>query len=459
MPGYYERRIKACQMLEKAQVTLIKLAQKGKQEREKKGDDKMEIDNDIPLVDQLVPRSRRPTFTQKPKWAPFGLGWLGIGQKIDKIDWSRKEIALCTQALESGREQLQSDVNSVGAEKDYYPPLSSAFVHFNYQIAAHMAFQCLPHNRPYRMAERYIEQAPQNVIWRNLSLNPYESKIRMAASYAITAGMILVWAIPVSFISALSSITGLISTYPWLDWLDFLERPGFGYTLLKGVVSGVLPPILLALIMMVLPVILRRKSTPYSCANVRIMPATRDTITNPGRTGRHESILCLPGHCKSIARIELIAAHILRRDLDKRFDLRTQGSWRESSLDRYCPCPTNAQGLDILHHPHSHPIYRNGLDPHPANLARPLLYSNYSRRRYTPIHVYISIPIIKGSMGNNLPRYHRLRRHCYWLHGHFAHHQRFRSLFLPSFRVCLQILVHLGMGSTEINGYRWSILS
>jgi len=260
MPGYYERRIKACQMLEKAQVTLIKLAQKGKQEREKKGDDKMEIDNDIPLVDQLVPRSKRPTFTQKPKWAPFGLGWLGIGQKIDKIDWARKEIALCTQALESGREQLQSDVNSVGAEKDYYPPLSSAFVHFNHQIAAHMAFQCLPHNRPYRMAERYIEQAPQNVVWRNLSLNPYESKIRMAASYAITAGMILVWAIPVAFISALSSITGLISTYPWLDWLDFLERPGFGYTLLKGVVSGVLPPVLLALIMMILPVILRRKS-------------------------------------------------------------------------------------------------------------------------------------------------------------------------------------------------------
>jgi hypothetical protein len=422
MPGYYERRIKACQMLEKAQVTLIKLAQKGKQEREKKGDDKMEIDNDIPLVDQLVPRSKRPTFTQKPKWAPFGLGWLGIGQKIDKIDWARKEIALCTQALESGREQLQSDVNSVGAEKDYYPPLSSAFVHFNHQIAAHMAFQCLPHNRPYRMAERYIEQAPQNVVWRNLSLNPYESKIRMAASYAITAGMILVWAIPVSFISALSSITGLISAYPWLNWLDFLERPGFGYTLLKGVVSGVLPPVLLALIMMVLPVILRRKSPPHSIADIRTVHVARDAIENTGRTGRHEPILCFLGHRKLNARTELIAAHILCRDLDKRSDLRPQGSWREPSLDRYCPCPTNAPSLDILHHPHPHPIHRDRLDAHPANLACPLLYPNYSRRRYTSIHVYISIPFVQRSMGNHLSRYHRLRSHCHRLHGHFAHH-------------------------------------
>jgi hypothetical protein len=422
MPGYYERRIKACQMLEKAQVTLIKLAQKGKQEREKKGDDKMEIDNDIPLVDQLVPRAKRPTFTQKPKWAPFGLGWLGIGQKIDKIDWARKEIALCTQALESGREQLQSDVNSVGAEKDYYPPLSSAFVHFNHQIAAHMAFQCLPHNRPYRMAERYIEQAPQNVVWRNLSLNPYESKIRMAASYAITAGMILVWAIPVSFISALSSIDGLISAYPWLDWLEFLERPGFGYTLLKGVVSGVLPPILLALIMMVLPVILRRKSKAYVCADIRIMHAARNTVEDASRIGRHEPILCLPGHRKLNARTELIAAHILCRDLDEWSDLRTQGSWREPSLDRYCPCPTNASGLHILHYPYSHPIHRNRLDTHPANLACPLLYPDHPGRRYTSIHVYISIPSIQGSMGNHLSRYHRLRSHCYRLHGHFAHH-------------------------------------
>jgi hypothetical protein len=247
-------------MLESAQVSIIKAAMKDKQTKEKKGDTKVESDKSLPLVDQLVPRNKRPTFTQKPKWAPFGLGWLGIGTKIDKIDWARKEIALCTEALEKGRQQLQNDVNSEGAEQDYYPPLSSAFVHFHKQIAAHMAYQCLAHNRPYRMAERYIEQSPQNVIWRNLSLNPYEALIRQAASYAITGGLIVLWTFPVAFISALSSITGLISSYPWLDWLDFLNRPGFGYTLLKGVVSGVLPPVLLAVLMMVLPVILRRKS-------------------------------------------------------------------------------------------------------------------------------------------------------------------------------------------------------
>lgn len=275
MPDYHERREKACKMLESAEVKLIKLARQGKVDKEKKaakaqkkqggqenGDvvTTEEVDKSLPLVDQLVPRSKRPTFRQKPKWAPFGLGWLGIGTKIDKIEWARKEIAMCTEALERGREQLRNDVISAGADKDYYPPLSSAFVHFNKQIAAHMAFQCLAHNRPYRMAERYIEQAPENVIWKNLSLNPYEARIRMAVSYAITGGLIVVWTFPVAFIGALSSINKLVDTYPWLSWLDFLERDGFGYTLLRGVVSGILPPVLLALLMLLLPAILRRES-------------------------------------------------------------------------------------------------------------------------------------------------------------------------------------------------------
>lgn len=281
MPEYHERRQKASKMLESAEVKLIKLARQTKLDKEKKansGKEKKdeqtneggavaeEGDKSLPLVDQLVPRSKRPTFRQKPKWAPFGLGWLGIGQKIDKIDWARKEIVLCSEALERGRQQLRNDVISSGAEEDYYPPLSSAFIHFNKQIAAHMAYQCLTHNRPYRMAERYIEQAPENVIWKNLSLNPYEARVRMAVSYAATAGLIILWTFPVAFIGVLSSVSTLTAV-SWLSWLDFLDRPGFGYTLLRGVVSGILPPVLLALLMELLPTILRRKflSAHWKC--------------------------------------------------------------------------------------------------------------------------------------------------------------------------------------------------
>jgi hypothetical protein len=46
------------------------------------------------------------------------------------------------------------------------------------------------------MSSRYIEQAPDNVIWRNMALTAYEVNVRRAASYAATVGLILLWTIP-----------------------------------------------------------------------------------------------------------------------------------------------------------------------------------------------------------------------------------------------------------------------
>lgn len=182
MPDLYDRRLTACRKLEAAQVDLIKAARQIKADREAKiakfEDQGKPVPEDLKrepianpdlqqrsvneqdeegrpfsaptlsLADRLVPRSKRPFFRVKPKWAPFGLGFLGIGTKKDTIDWARKEIAECNAGLAKGRHQLDVDTTNDGADQDYYPPLSSAFVHFEKQMAAHMAMQCLAHNRP-----------------------------------------------------------------------------------------------------------------------------------------------------------------------------------------------------------------------------------------------------------------------------------------------------------------------
>lgn len=195
MPEYHDRRVSAVRKLESAQVTLIKFAQTYQSKRDEKVQQlsekgkpvpealtkpinadmltsyksnnesssssaeqgEAEIGNgpstrlkreDLGKADQLVPRDKRPTFRIKPKWAPFGLGWMGIGQKVDTIDWARNEIATCTATLQEGRAQLQRDVQSIGTEDDHYPPFNSAFIHFNQQIAAHMATQILIHHKP-----------------------------------------------------------------------------------------------------------------------------------------------------------------------------------------------------------------------------------------------------------------------------------------------------------------------
>ena len=115
----------------------------------------------------VVPKDQRPTH--RLGMIPF------FGEKVDTIDWARQEITLCTQLLEEGRAVIENDGRGVqdessnegedkAAEGDdakqkgdnqpkSYPPLNSAFVMFNKQIAAHMASQILAHHEPYRMSK------------------------------------------------------------------------------------------------------------------------------------------------------------------------------------------------------------------------------------------------------------------------------------------------------------------
>lgn len=161
-------------------------------------------------------------------------------------------------------------------QDETYPPLNSAFILFNTQIAAHLAAQALTHHEPYRMADKYTEVAPADVLWNNLGLNPYEKKIRLIISYAATAALIIFWAIPgalifilgkslghftdvlysssliVAFVGIVSNIGSLCKTYSWLSWLCSIPPT------VLGIVEGILPPVLLAVLMMLLPIILRR---------------------------------------------------------------------------------------------------------------------------------------------------------------------------------------------------------
>lgn len=82
-------------------------------------------------------------------------------------------------------------------------------------------------------------------------MNPYEKRVRMLASYAATAALIIFWAIPVAFVGVISNLHSLANTASWLHWI--LKIP----TVVLGIVSGILPPVLLAVLMMLLPIILR----------------------------------------------------------------------------------------------------------------------------------------------------------------------------------------------------------
>ncbi|PLW13499.1 hypothetical protein PCANC_15599 [Puccinia coronata f. sp. avenae] len=247
LPKIYNKRQECVSMLESAETTLVKKAIQQHKSMLKSSQDKAQpfLPETIKRVhsrelstaeqdpvDQFVHRKSRPSHR---------LGFLGLlGKKVDTIDYCKDEIVKLTGQLEEARLKL-----------DDHHPHNSAFIEFNEILAAQIFSQIVLYQKPLRMAKRYVDAAPQDIIWDNLNINPYDERIRNMVSWVIVIGLIVVWSFPVAFIGSLSNITSFCTTLHWLSWLCNSHNH------LQDVVQGILPPVLLALIFLILPMLLR----------------------------------------------------------------------------------------------------------------------------------------------------------------------------------------------------------
>ena len=173
----------------------------------------------------------------KQDWFP-ALPW--VGQKVDRIYHCRRELA-----------RLNAEIEADQANAESFPYMSSAFIQFNHQVAAHMACQSVSHHTPHTMAPRIVEISPNDVLWDNMSIKWWERYIRIAFVVAISGGLIILYAVPVTFTALLSNISVLAEHITWLAWLrDFPE-------VAKSIIQGVLPPALLQLCLILVPIIYR----------------------------------------------------------------------------------------------------------------------------------------------------------------------------------------------------------
>ena len=175
----------------------------------------------------------------------FGWEWMFpiplIGKKVDKIYYCRKEVA-----------RLNAEIEQDQANPEQFPLLNSAFIQFHHQAAAHMACQCISHHWPKQMAPRLVEIDPYDVIWDNMSIPWWQIYIRTAGVVTLVAAMVVLWVVPVAFTSAISQISKLVNLFQFLAFLNTLPQ------WLRSAIQGLLPPALLALLLFVLPFILRQ---------------------------------------------------------------------------------------------------------------------------------------------------------------------------------------------------------
>lgn len=186
----------------------------------------------------------RPADRETMRLPIFGWKWMPslwlVGQKVDTIDHCRKELA---------RLNLEIEIDQQHPER--FPLMNSAFIQFNHQVAAHMACQSVAHHLPKQMAPRVVEISPDDVIWDNMSIKWWERYLRTFGIFTLVCAMVIGWAFPVAFTGLLSQLTYLEGAFSWLAWIR--KFPNW----LISAIQGVLPPLCLAILMALLPLILR----------------------------------------------------------------------------------------------------------------------------------------------------------------------------------------------------------
>lgn len=238
LSGKIRNRDALINRLEAAETKLLVTAYKNKLKAAKKGNI---IDSDN--IEDYVPETKRPRF--KPQGGLFAT-------KVDTINYCLEHIP-----------KIEKEVRKLQKIYRTAKPKNSLFVEFENQYLAQLAIQSTVHHNPLRVIPVATGMEIDDVIWSNTRIFWWERTVREAIAVAAIVAVIILWAIPVAFVGVISNITYLTNKLPWLRWVYNLPHK------LLGIITGLLPTILLSILLAMLPIFLRGMATVSGAATVQ----------------------------------------------------------------------------------------------------------------------------------------------------------------------------------------------
>ena len=166
------------------------------------------------------------------------------GEKVDSIGYYRKQV-------EELLPKIQSAQHSHLAGKEQL--VSAIFVEFDTMAAAEKAFNDNNHRRSNEFSSRQMGVLPEEVIWKNLGMGAKNRVLRHTVATVAISALIIFWSIPVAIVGVISNVNYLTENVPFLGFIDNIP------SVILGVVTGILPVILLAVLMALVPIICRCK--------------------------------------------------------------------------------------------------------------------------------------------------------------------------------------------------------
>ncbi|XP_028759191.1 CSC1-like protein ERD4 [Neltuma alba] len=165
-------------------------------------------------------------------------GFLGLlGEKVDTIEYCNEKINELAAKLESEQKVTLKEKTT-----------NAALVFFTDRVAAASAAQSL-HAQMVDTWTVFDAPEPRQLIWSNLHIKFFERELRQYVVYIIVALTIFFFMIPITFISAFTTLKNLMKFLPFI-------KPLVRITVLKTVLEAYLPQIALLVFLAILPKLL-----------------------------------------------------------------------------------------------------------------------------------------------------------------------------------------------------------
>lgn len=167
-----------------------------------------------------------------------------VGRKVDTIDYGKDHLREILPEMQASQRS-----HIAGHEK----LLGAVFIEFDTVAAAQTASAVAIHDKPATFVARQTGILPGEVIWKNLKMNSWDRSLRRGLATAFIFAMILFWSFPVAIVGIISNVNYLTANVPFLRWIDDIPQ------VILGLVTGLLPSVMLAVLMSLVPIICRRK--------------------------------------------------------------------------------------------------------------------------------------------------------------------------------------------------------
>ncbi|KAG9233741.1 hypothetical protein BJ875DRAFT_484855 [Amylocarpus encephaloides] len=184
------------------------------------------------IAGQWIPYSDRPVHRPIANY----------GRRVDTIKWTRDRLKKLAPEIGKLRSKYRK-----GKGKH----IPAVFIEFHTQVDAQSAYQTLAHHRANHMRPEITGVHPDGIYWASLCMPWWERIMRRFLIQAFIAVLVVFFSLPAALVGIISNVKFLTGKVAFLKWIDKLP------TVVLGLISGLLPAVALAMLMAIVPMILR----------------------------------------------------------------------------------------------------------------------------------------------------------------------------------------------------------